>query len=714
MTEVLTDHAPRVRCYACGADRIFSVCHHCQRPMCEEHSPLVLRQGGTLVRTPSGAADEARPVSKEFAGLRLGGLREAVYHCQDHDHMVHGGLMGWVVGGAGVAVLGLILSVVGVQAGLVLLPIGAIAAGIAFGVHRMMAARAGRPPLPLVAQVNTIDVIERLTGYVRLEKGEYTSTVESIAGAVTVETSANSGHTLLQAYRKKFRVPGSQPVAFAAGFLMLEGDTGLAFRAGQPSVLTGGTGISLGGDGADDHDLFPVDPELPQRESTLVVDYDVQDGRSPRDIPLWIVPSLVPSSDRRTLEIDLHWQRLGPQEQRLSLAVFELIELAVPTSWGNVESSAPGRVEIGRAAGRRTIRWKQVKPNRSGADSLTLTLRFERPITEIPEAGPAPADLAGLDDDESRTRLTLAGTVVARFNGLLSGVTGVGVYLPGGGPGHRPAVVTQTKVTLGFDVSLRSIRYQDRRVVPDENNQDDVAYGRNRSDEFPGVIPDFQIAADLTNAISADNYYVKSVVEHPPYRDHARPNVVNRVWDIAGRLYIGLFPIDFYINLRGDEARTVSGLLRKTVAQVTVKGAYALGTMVDQRHVNDVDDAGVGLGEPTLEVDGPGDELLERIEDTWTSLRARVGQILAGRADRSFGTRSIAGSSDDVLLGEVIDDDAMSGSATHAGSADAVADLRRRWKAADEAVTEGRMSEEIYRGIVARIQAELSELGERP
>jgi hypothetical protein len=39
-------------------------------------------------------------------------------------------------------------------------------------------------------------------------------------------------------------------------------------------------------------------------------------------------------------------------------------------------------------------------------------------------------------------------------------------------------------------------------------------------------------------------------------------------------------------------------------------------------------------------------------------------------------------------------------------------DLRKQRKAADDAVIAGRISEEIYRGIIARIAAEQAELGE--
>src|SRR5690242_3815246 len=71
----LRDQAPRVRCYCCGSPDIASLCHHCVRPMCDEHS--------------TRAVDDARrPVSRELAGLELEDDQEAVYHCEDHAHVV--------------------------------------------------------------------------------------------------------------------------------------------------------------------------------------------------------------------------------------------------------------------------------------------------------------------------------------------------------------------------------------------------------------------------------------------------------------------------------------------------------------------------------------------------------------------------------------------------------------------------------------------------
>src|SRR5215469_10543754 len=235
MPATLVERAPRVRCYECGSNEIFSVCHHCQKPMCKEHSPLAY-----LAPEPGRSADEAKPASREFAGLKLGGTKEAVYHCKEHAHTVRGGLIGLII-----------------------------------RMFQGSAASAARPSLPLVPHVNTVDVLERLSGNVRFENGTYTSTVETVAGEIKVNMSANDGRRLLQLYRKKYRLPDSQPVSFVAGFVVLEGEAGLEFLPGQQAALKDRTGVSMGGDSADNHDLFPADPGRTQGEWTLKAAYEL-------------------------------------------------------------------------------------------------------------------------------------------------------------------------------------------------------------------------------------------------------------------------------------------------------------------------------------------------------------------------------------------------------------------------------------------------------
>lgn len=702
--------------------------------MCEDHSEFAFREAGKLVRAPSGGDEQARPASREFAGLKLGGTREAVYHCDDHKHVVGSDLTRLIGIGIGIAVLGVIVLLFAFLPGLVLLLAGAALAGIAFGVRKMreQEASASLPPLPLVPHVNTVEVVEQVTGKVRLETAGYTSQVENVEGEIKLNMSANDGPKRLELYRKKHRLPEDDPVEFAAGYAVLEGKAGLRFAPRQPAVLAGRTGMSFGGDSADDHDLFAAVPGRAPGDWTLAVGYELQDGRVPKEIPLWIVPSLVPASDRRTLEIDLHWNQLGPEGRQNDIQLFDLIELEVPSRWGNVEGISPGRAEIARSGQRRVIKWQRLKPRDDDSQqskSRTLTIRFEREVTEEPElSGHGTGQSAPLAGGEDK-KLTLSGTLVATFAGTLSGLTGVGLYLPGGGPGHQVKTKPQTRVTVGFDISLRALRYQDDRVVPDENNADDREKARNKVDEFHGVVPDYRAVVELTNKISAENYYVKSVVEHPPFRDDGRANVVTRVWDIAGRWYDGVFPIDFDINLRGEEEGEGSlGAFRgKTAVQVTVKGAYAKGTTAEKEAAWDTR----GTGRNTWEED-VGDELLRKIEETWTGLHREVTKVLADRAGLFNGSRAITAPVEDITQAEFLMEDEDEDEARGPVIVDAVvveptpfvvppsgndeayrvADLRKQRKNADDAVMAGRIPEDIYRGIVARIQAELADLGE--
>ncbi|MDG4766818.1 hypothetical protein O7632_22350 [Solwaraspora sp. WMMD406] len=719
MNEEVVGRAPRARCYKCGHDKIASLCHHCQRPMCRKHSPMVFRpeksQGGT---SGGGRAKPAKPISAEFAGFGLDSATAGVYHCDDHDHVVNGIPYRWIALGAAAAALGTLLLAVHLATGLILMLAGLVTAGGALLVHYLRAQNATRPPLPIVPQLGSVELVERLSGYVRLDDAGYASTVDSLAGTMTVTMSTNNAFAGIQAYRKRFTLPPSEPVPFSCGYLMFKGDVGLAFRPGQTSVLPAGTGIALGGDSADDSPLLRPAAQRPHDEPTSVVDYEILDSRTPGGIPLWIVPSLVPTSDRRTLEIDLHWNPLGEEPDNLTLSVFDLIQLEVPASWGHLENSAPGRAEVSlRDDGYREIRWKQVKPSAAAGTSrsLPLTLRFENRITEMPEtAVDSDAGPARTGDDSPRTRLTVSGKLEATFDKLLSGVTGVGVYLPGGGAGHRLKATTQTRVAVALDASLRSIRYQEQRAIPDDKASD-----HPRADEFHGVVPDHSVVAELTNAISYDDYYVKSVVEHLPYLDDARSGV-NRVWDISGRRYIGLFPIDFDINLRGEEVGASFGSIGKTTATVTVKGTHAMGVPVGIRpSIEPADDS--------TAPDTSGDELLIHIENTWESLRDRVTRLLAARAAGAADPRALPSAEttvapDDVIDGQTWPDDTIRVEATvgpEYGSdvpfaaddpSQRIAELRRQRGVAGEAVVSGRISEETYRSVVAQIDAELAGL----
>lgn len=196
---------------------------------------------------------------------------------------------------------------------------------------------------------------------------------------------------------------------------------------------------------------------------------------------------------------------------------------------------------------------KQEKVDREHrAARLTLSIRF-----------------VGQVDPEDE----ISGRVEATMRGTLSGVTGVWLFNSLGARREYTARASiKTRMDVKFRLSLASIRYQAVRVVPDRAAEDSDRDGY--ADEFP-VVPGDETVIALTNAMSEEDYYVKRVIENPP-RSGGRADRVQRYWDIAGRRYDGVYPIDFHIILTGEEVH--SGGIRPergtTKVRIVVKGAY--------------------------------------------------------------------------------------------------------------------------------------------
>jgi hypothetical protein len=573
MSLEVIDRAPEARCYHCGSTDIRSVCHHCWRPMCAEHGSAGTRE--RAAGWPAGAASDpgapaddelaapdAKPASWEFAGLKLPPIRAVVHHCDDHDHTVGR------------------------------LSAGITAAGSLLG--RLQTPAHELPPLPVFPDVNTASIVERLTGEVQLTDAGYVSTPQSAEGEIVIGMTHPQARwqETMNRYRKRHQLPPGYPVRFAAGVAMLRGKAGLVFDAGQGAVLPDGLGLVFHGD-VDGHDLFGTKRGRPQGECELSARYRLQSARAPQDIPLWIVPSLGATSGKRVLMIDLHWNMPEVDGTRPELNQFELIDFQVPHQWGNLlDSSPPGAASSAPAPGQpRIVRWRQHRPaagdqpDRSGsgsaARSMTLKLEFENPILDQPR---------------------LSGSLRATFDRTLSGVTGIDFYLPGGGPVRHLDVKPRTEISVRFDISLSTLRYQERRAVPDDSNPTGEDSFRLEHDVFKGVMPDYRTVIELTNAISADGYYVKTVVEDHPNHDSSE-RTFKRGWDITGRWYEGVFPINFFISLHGTEPEDsrAGAALGLTVAQVSVDGTF------------------------------PNAEMKKKIEDKWDGLHARVSGLLAAR-----------------------------------------------------------------------------------
>jgi len=307
--------------------------------MCEKHSPFAFRAAGKLARDQGTSG---KPASKEWGGLKLDPLQAAVYHCGEHQHAVNL-LDRLVVIGATIAVIGLIVALFAIVPGIVILLAGVAVA--AYGVVKMRQGRAAMatmaPDLPLFPHVRAARVIEHLQGSVDLTESGYRSTAGDVTGTVAFSMTHSDWQERMKLYRRKYRIAEGAPVTFNAGFAMLDGPVGLNFTAAQPLVLDAGTGLWFRGD-VSGHDLFAATAGRHEGEWNPTVTYQLQDCRKPKTIPLWIVPSLVPGSDQRTLQIDLHWTPLSDGRGPV-IELFDRIELAVPVGWGKHGERRPGQ-----------------------------------------------------------------------------------------------------------------------------------------------------------------------------------------------------------------------------------------------------------------------------------------------------------------------------------------------------------------------------------
>jgi hypothetical protein len=644
MRTEIKPQVPQVRCYKCGSPDICSLCHHCWRPGCAKH----------VVPMPRWAP---RLLGREGVGRGLG--TDASYHCQECGHAVAGYQLALGAGGLGVMTAGLITVLVNLVAGLALVVSGLLLAGSAYLTARSRTARL-RAGLPLALQpkINDVRLTERLGVDITLApQGRYTTSLRPVEGDISVAlVFGRPDRDRLDRYARK-RAAG-RDTRFCAGCLVLHGPVDVASQPDLPGPVRRLEGTTA---------AYPVfRAEDPHASSPFPLALTYRLAREPviKEGPVWVTPSLVPESDRRALELDIQWVDLGPRDKRLSLDVIELIQLRYPVSWGNVERASHRAIQFGAAEdcgspeALRRVEWRQLLPTEQQrqARQLKLMIRFE---------------------DVIRSEDQVSGRLEATMKGALSGLDKVRLYSSLGrrrDDWHGAAI--RTRIEADFKLSLRSIRYQDVLIVSERQARED----EDDADQF-GVIPNDDMVIGLTDALSED-YYVKRVIEHPP-RSGGRADHVQRYWDIAGRRYDGVYPIEFHMVLTGEEIhrggiRPVAGTTKITIV---VQGAYT------------------------------NDEMKARIRGEWDALHhltRETMQALASRRPETDGPGALSGTAHNGPSRTA--HNGSSGPAYN-GSSWVGADpsrrrLLERLGKLDEALVDGRISLEQYEEMKVRAEQE--------
>ncbi|MFC6087838.1 hypothetical protein [Saccharothrix lopnurensis] len=524
MTTRVEPRASTARCYKCGSPEIATTCHHCGRLICREDG------------RPTGPDEAPAKISQEFAGLGMD--TPQAHHCETCDHVVPRRLGREQVIAGAVAALGALLLPVHASTGVVVLLIGLAGLATCYLVDRRRVAEAQRhkPRLPLLPKIDSASVRETVRGKLVLDAGgHYRMSIEPPLGELGISTTfARTDLDRLTLYRTRYRLPADSAVDYCAGFAVLKGKAGMTLTNSSLSVPV----IPLSGR-TDEHQFFSpgADGRSPAKWE-LKSTYSVSPDRVPEELPLWLTPSVMPRSDQRTLELTVQWEQTGPADN-LKIDKVEPVVLHVPVEWGKVERTTHSPV-VGRV------------PDPRGGEGVVQRIEWNRVALTEQDREAGQVKLIVRFEDKIQMNETIHGSVRASFRGTLSGLTGLRVLSPLGEArsGDTGRSSARTDVQAEFELSLAGIRYQDVRVVPDNNESD-----RPEAVEFAGVIPDHETVSRLTGELSEEGYYIKRVIEHPPHAS-GKANVMNRYWDIAGRRYDGVYPLDFSLSLTGEELHT--------------------------------------------------------------------------------------------------------------------------------------------------------------
>ncbi|MGH4015419.1 MAG: hypothetical protein ACRDSL_16135 [Pseudonocardiaceae bacterium] len=436
-------------------------------------------------------------------------------------------------------------------------------------VCRLLVARRQRsadrdqpPDLHLDPRVRKLTVVETLSATAHLDAPyDYRAKITDVRGRIRVEAVWGRAHwDRWSAHRRRYRIPDDGELSLSAGSLVVRGSADLVLRPVDAESVKNLTTIVLRPSTAEHAVLRPPGAHGDPRR-TFEVDYEITEPEDGWTVPVWLTPTIVPESDRRALDLEVQWRSCGPGDNGLEIKDLELLQISVPTGWGEIDHiTRPDKATVSPPVdGHRRIEWKKPPVERTSRGRCRLSIRFE---------------------DQIDTAAHVTGRLRARFSGAVSGADNVDLY-SAGGMRRRDWARTKptTLVELDFELSLAAVRYQDIRSVPDRARREDD--NKPEEESFEGVVPDHHTVAQLTNNLSNEGYYVKRVVENPP-QPGTKANVLNRFWDIAGRLYDGVYPIDFHLVLTGEEVHDGPSLTGATTARLTVRGTYATTEMEEK------------------------------------------------------------------------------------------------------------------------------------
>jgi hypothetical protein len=286
--------------------------------------------------------------------------------------------------------------------------------------------------------------------------------------------------------------------------------------------------------------------------------YQLRKGSKRIPLPATVTPSLQPE-DLRCLNLEIDWTDPFTEDCTPEIKEIEELELHVPVAWGRAVHLMPEGALFSKSADRRhqTITWKKVPIRKEWRDNGRGTFSIEFEFDLINEKK---QDKVG----------NISGLVKLAYDQTFSGLEGFALYESSGIPLQTQRTSLETtkhrkivNALIDFDSGLACLDYHLSHRVPESR---EWSQQREKVFVFSNVIPDHEIVINLTNVLSSNEYYVRRIIEEQPNVDAGS----KRSWEIIGRRYRGVWPIDFGLELSGET--NTQG--RSARASLKVRGGY--------------------------------------------------------------------------------------------------------------------------------------------
>lgn len=515
LTSEVVSQLPETGCYICSRTKINKICHHCGQAICDK--------------------DSSTPIPKwfgiqnpEFTGLKLDKMATGsnVIHCEEcvHYYVRLYKWMLWLAVAVTVPYVMLVLLGSAVTLGVMTLLADMVLIWLLIQTHREHYEQEildGRPPFPVIPTVKSVTITESIDGEITLNaEGTYKSEVKRLHGELALTLKfTDDDRERLEAYLNKYDLPKSENIPFHAGFVVLEGAPNLKFD--DPDTLMPERVNTIALEGTIGEQPFLISSQKEKGDSNWKSSFPYTIP-PPIPLPVQIIPTLRKEGAGKGVEIVV---QLSPKSSQVKSAHIDEFVLYAPHDLGDAIMQ-PAGVRAKLESGLK-ITWKDI-----ALDSTAKRIRRESFYVRF--------------ENKIEPTTVLCGQLRMHFTDTLSNFNGVKLFYPWGRKRpNRPHVTfkQQTKVEVDFELHMNKLRVQETMVETDTVSR-------------KSVVPNYAIVTNLTQDINDADIYVKRVIENRPRTSKVGAHITNRYWEIAGRQYDGLYPIDFHLVLTGEEIHT--------------------------------------------------------------------------------------------------------------------------------------------------------------